>query len=59
MLRQFEIKGLCPIRIKIDSVVWPYTPASPSVPEMEGIYATRGHPFKSESVWPSGKALGW
>ena len=29
-------------RMKIGSVVYLYTPVSPSVPEMEGIYATGG-----------------
>ena len=46
-------------RIKIGSVVSLYTPVSSSVPEMEGIYATGGHPSLCEPVWPSGKALGW
>ena len=33
---------------------------SPSVPEMEGIlYAAGGGERVCESVWPSGKALGW
>ena len=32
-------------RIKIGSVICLYTPVSLSVPEMEGIYATGGHPF--------------
>ena len=52
--------------IKIGSVVCLYTPVSPSVPEMEGIYATRGFfssfffcLFLREPVWPSGKALDW
>ena len=29
-------------RIKIGSVVYLYTPVSPSVPEIEGMYATGG-----------------
>ena len=64
MLSQFrDHKDYVRSRIKIDSVVCLYTPLSPSVPEMEGTYATGGillfFSFLSESVWPSGKALGW
>ena len=46
--------------MKIGSVVCLYTPVSPSVPEMEGIYALGASYFCfCELVWPSGKALGW
>ena len=42
------------------SVVCLYTPMSSSVPEMESVDATGGHPFfQGEPVWPSGKVLGW
>ena len=45
--------------IKIGFVVCLYTPASPSVLEMEGTYATGGILLSCEPMWPSGKALGW
>ena len=32
-------------QIKVSSVICLYKPVSPSVPEMEGIYATGEHPF--------------
>ena len=41
----FEIKGLCPVFNKNGYFLSLYTAVSPSVPKMEGIYATGGHPF--------------
>ena len=57
--------------IKTGSVLCLCTRVSPSVPEIQDIYAIKGPPFFSfsfffffflercEPVWPSGKALGW
>ena len=38
-------------RLKIDSVVFLYTPVSPSVSQMEGIYATGGILFLTMYLW--------
>ena len=43
MLSQFEIKRLCPV---LNNNWCLCTPVSPSMPEMEDIYATGGHYFK-------------
>ena len=49
----FEIKGLCPDlnKKKKDFVLCLYTPVSRSVPEMQGIHATGGHPFLRMYLW--------
>ena len=48
----FEIKGLCiQFWTKTGSLLCLYIPVLLSVPEMEGIYATGGHPFLRLYLW--------